>query len=285
MHSFWKEQEQGIWVGDSGQPGNNVALVTGVHGDEPTSHLLADHLLKHPPMVEQGSVTLITASPLARERKEHYIDTNLNRCFLQEPSESVVGYEAERAELIKPFLLAADAMLDTHDTSSPCKEFFICERNSLEVALRIGRSSAGPGMTISYGFSAMEPGGTDDFMFQQGKVGICHETGDMFRPEVNLPRALEVATRFLIVQGLVEGEVDLPDVDPMLVEVYRKIVTAKDFTWIEKFSNFQLLSKGQIIAQNGGELIVANEGDVMLFPAVSNRVGDEACELARRVDS
>jgi hypothetical protein len=120
-------------------------------------------------------------------------------------------------------------------------------------------------------------------MFRQGKVGICHETGDMNNPEANLPRALLVATRFLIVQGLVEGEVGLPGIDPMFIEVYRKIIASEDFRWLKQFSNFQELIQGQRIAINNGEVLTANEGDVMLFPTITGRVGDEAYELAKRV--
>lgn len=272
-----------VWRHESAVSGPEVVIMGGVHGDEGTGPLLVDHLLQNPPHVEEGTLTLILANPAACAEGTHYIGSNMNRGFTRKPNRDTKSPEAERLVEIKPYLLSAVALLDVHDTSSPCDPFLICERNALETARRIGRHAAGNGMPVAFGFSAMEPGGSDDLMFRQGKEGVCYESGDMSNPAKNLPGALEVASRFLIVQGLMEGNVPLPPEDPLLVEVYKSIMTTEDFEWAEFFRNFQVLEEGQLLATSNGEPIIAAAGDVMFFPTRKIVPGDEACAIARTV--
>lgn len=284
-HSKWQEVDPGIWIADSGYPGTSVAIMTDVHGDEGTSRLVKDHLMQNPPPIEEGSLTLISANPEASAQNKHYIGSNMNRGFSRNPVTATKPPEAERLEVVLPHLERVDALLDIHDTSSPCDPFIICERNSLDTALRIGRRQSMTGLAIAFGFSEMEPGGSDDFMYKQGKEGLCFESGDMSNPKANLPIAIETATRFLIVNGLVEGEVPLPCIEPLMIEVYRRIMSTEDFKWAELFNNFQILKQGQLLATSNGIPEYASEGDVILFPARKIVPGDEACEIARVVNS
>ncbi len=283
IHGSWEMVSPEVWVTDSGYRGPNVAIMGGVHGDEGTGPLVVRHLLETPPHIEEGSLTLMLGNPLASALGLHYVDTNLNRCFTDKPDPKIQGYEAERAEILKPHLTTASALLDVHDTSSECDPFLICERNALDTALRLGQNTGTTGMPIAFGFSEMEPGGSDDFMLRQGKEGICFESGDMSDPEKNLPLALKVAARFLIVQGLVEGEAPLPKENPLLVEVYRSLMCTEDFEWEELFYNFQGLEENQLLAKANGEEIRAAKGDVMFFPAREIVPGNEAFAIARTV--
>ena len=65
---------------------NRVAIAGGVHGNELTGAYLVKKFLKTPALVRRSNFDTISllGNPQAVEARKRYIDTDLNRCFLQE---------------------------------------------------------------------------------------------------------------------------------------------------------------------------------------------------------
>lgn len=164
---------------ESNQPGPTVVILGGVHGNE-TCGVEALKTL-HNITIDRGTLILIYGNPQAIEQNVRYVEQNLNRMFCDDAgltSELKVSYEYQRSREILPYLHAADYSLDLHASFTPDSEpFIICESNALALVQYL------PQDRVCYGFTRLEPGGTDGYMNELGKVGICIECGYLADPK------------------------------------------------------------------------------------------------------
>lgn len=104
----------------SGTP--RVAVVGGIHGDEPAGEEIVEHLIDNL-IVEQGTAQLIVANERALAAGERYTDTDLNRAF---PGDSASDqYEGALAARLVEVLEGADATLAIHTSKSAPPPFAI----------------------------------------------------------------------------------------------------------------------------------------------------------------
>ncbi len=134
---LWRSGNTGVdWVHnlDSGQPGARVLVQALTHGNEICGAIALDWLLRQAWQPRAGSVTLTFANVAAYARfdpadpfSSRCVDEDLNRVWADDqllgPRDSV---ELRRARELRPFVDAADLVLDLHSMSEPCAPLMVC---------------------------------------------------------------------------------------------------------------------------------------------------------------
>lgn len=133
---------------ESGRPGPNVMLQALTHGNEYCGAIALDDLLSKGLEPAAGRLTLAFANVAAYARfdfadpdRSRYIDEDYNRVW---DDEALLGArdsaELRRARELRPFVDAADFLLDLHSMHEPCRPIMVCAKSEKSVALarRIG---------------------------------------------------------------------------------------------------------------------------------------------------
>jgi predicted deacylase len=123
-----------VHVLDSGKPGPNVMVQALTHGNEFCGAIALDLVLKERIRPIQGKLILAFANVAAFARfdfddpdRSRYIDEDYNRVWgddaLSGPRDSA---ELRRARELRPFVDAADFLLDLHSMHEPCRPIMVC---------------------------------------------------------------------------------------------------------------------------------------------------------------
>ncbi len=174
--------------------GKTIAIIGGIHGNEPAGIQVIKLLQKIKPLT--GQLHLIYGNPEAIKQKVRFTEENLNRAFHNRTGKK---YEHVRAREIRKVLKTCDAVLDIHSYRSTWgikKPLIICEEGSIETAKLLGIK------TISYNWKQFHKGSTDHYMDKIGKIGICIECGPNENKE-SYKIGIEVAERFLVIFGII----------------------------------------------------------------------------------
>ena len=137
-----------VHVFDSGRRGPNVMLQALTHGNEFCGAIALDYLFTEGVRPRTGRLTLAFANVAAYERfdfddpdRSRFIDEDYNRVW---GDEVLLGArdsaELRRARELRPFVDAADLLLDLHSMHEPCRPIMVCGKSEKSVALswRIG---------------------------------------------------------------------------------------------------------------------------------------------------
>lgn len=101
-----------------------VAVVGGIHGDEPAGTEIVERLAERVPVDgTDGTIQLVLANEPAIERSERYVETDLNRAFPGDNTSDV--YESALASRLVDILGGADAILALHTSHSAPPPFAI----------------------------------------------------------------------------------------------------------------------------------------------------------------
>ena len=123
-----------VHVLDSGKPGPNVMVQALTHGNEFCGAIALKLLLDERIRPERGRLTLAFANVAAFARfdfddpdRSRFIDEDYNRVWgddaLLGPRDSA---ELRRARALRPFVEAADYLLDLHSMHEPCRPIMVC---------------------------------------------------------------------------------------------------------------------------------------------------------------
>jgi predicted deacylase len=259
------------------RPGATVAIFCGVHGNERAGILTVNRLTKELEVIA-GTVYLVYANPPAIAKNVRLVNANLNRLFLRE--KSVGGsYEHGRAQELMDLLDTCDALLDLHSYPAPhapgqAIPFAICEPPSHGIAASFAVT------TVVNGFTAAEEGGSDGYMYQNGKPGICVELGANELPGRSVGLGIDTAMQFLSYFGCIERAPSPPRVQRhlTLTTFYKK--THQDFCFLKKFRNLDAVGADEPIAEVNGLVLRAKRDCAIIFPNADRPVGIEAFMLA-----
>lgn len=105
-----------------GQGPPDLAIIGGIHGDEPCGVAAVERLMESPPAV-QRPVALVIANEVATERGERFVDTDLNRAF---PSELAGSHEERLAARLETELEGC-RVLSLHSTQSHDEPFAVVD--------------------------------------------------------------------------------------------------------------------------------------------------------------
>jgi len=119
---------------DSGRPGANVMVQALTHGNEFSGAIALDFLFRQKVDPAKGKLTLAFANVAAFARfdfgdpdRSRYIDEDYNRVW----ADAVIGGPRDSAELrrareLRPFVDAADYLLDLHTMTEACRPIMVC---------------------------------------------------------------------------------------------------------------------------------------------------------------
>lgn len=280
-----------IWQYDTGIEGPEGTVAAGVHGNERIGIEAIRHVMQgdmNLPL-RRGKATFIEGNPDAVDQDVRSIDSNLNREILIYPTEEEQERqqrqrsfkEVRRSKVIIPHLIRSAALLDLHGfRQMDGIPFIITTPRGFETAAAIGAP------IISSNWNVIERGGTDSGMEELGKIGICHELGQLRDLENGLPRARISMHNFFHTLGMIERPLEHTFNNPTYIEAQAAMLAQEDFEWGPKeqdlpFKSWQKLESGLLIARNGGKEIRAQEGQHIIFPSddLHPQLGSEVFNL------
>lgn len=251
------------------EPGPTVAIFAGVHGNERAGIYALQELIPKLKLTK-GTLHLAFANPPAIKANVRFINKNLNRRFFT--GNDGEGYEDTRARELMAVLDQCDALLDLHMFYSDgnTEPFAICEEPSIDVA------SVFDLPLIATNFTNVEKGGSDGYMFLNGKVGICVECGPISQSDELKDYAAKTVYQFLQYYDMIEPQVALSDKPKKILKALYAVKKDTETITLEPgFKNFDSLSEDQLIAVDGSKQYLAKKNECILFPHYSARVGEE----------
>lgn len=272
------KNKNSIFTKKGSMPGKTLAVFAGVHGNEKAGVEALKRILKEI-KVEKGTVYFVFANPEAIKKNIRQINKNLNRCFLKNNKGKSV--EDKRARELMKILDKCDALLDLHASNSKeATPFIICEKKAYDIAEKMNFE------IISSGWNRIEPGGTDGYMFEQGKPALCLECGSVFKLNQNIKLAEKSAYQFLQFFGCIEKKVTFSRRKKRRFIKATRAVTKKtnNFSFRKKFNDFEKLKNGEIIATDGRKKYIAGKNELIIFPNAKGPVGSEAFIIGKDIE-
>jgi len=256
-----------VHVLDSGKPGPMVMLQALTHGNEFCGAIALDYLFREKLKPRAGKLTFAFANVAAYARfdfddpdRSRYLDEDYNRVWgddaLLGPRDSA---ELRRARALRPFVDAADHLLDLHSMHEPCRPIMVCARSEKSVALarRIGMPAD---LLLDTGHPAglrmIERGAFNDPASPRSAVLIeCGQHWEKSSVQV----AIDTALRFLKATGAVEGawaDARLKLAPPPAQRVIRVtepvVARTMQFRFAQPWKGLEVLpAKGTLVASDG----------------------------------
>jgi predicted deacylase len=276
---------------DSGRPGPHVLINALTHGNEVCGMMAATHLLDAGVRPMIGTLTVSFAHVQAyesfdieRPHDSRLLVHNLNRVWSAEWLDGTQDSpELRRARELRPFVAAADHILDIHSTSQPVDPFWVYpgyERNTA-TALAIGRPSVH--LLMPKGMRTGTP------LIQHGRhgqeqgtgVALVAECGQHFlRSTADV--AIAVTLDFLAHFGLVERGRAPPGPQRRFELLTTPLINTESFRFVRPLVGMETFANGELIATDGPDEIRAPCDDCTVFmPARAAIVGREAVYLTR----
>ena len=302
----WEQSNTGVdhvWHFDSGRPGPRVMVQALTHGNELCGAIALDALLAQGLRPDRGSLTLAFGNTEAFARwdpadpdRSRFVDEDYNRVWADE---ALLGsrdsVELRRARLLRPFVDAADLLLDIHSMHEPCRPIMVCGATgkggdkSAAYARRLGV----PGdLLIDTGHPAglrmIERGGFGDP--QDARTAILIECGQHWS-QSSVDVAMDTLLRFLRETGVVEPtRIDAqlrlaPPAVQRIVRVTEPVVARSlSFRFVAPFTGLEVIARqGDPIATDGDDVIRAPyDNTVLVMPSMAQlRVGTTMVRLGR----
>ena len=299
---LWKEAGTGVdWVHafDSGQPGPMAMVQALTHGNEICGAIALDWLLASGFRPQRGRLTLAFANVEAYARFDpadpfpsRLVDEDYNRVWSDEtlfgPRDSL---ELRRARALRPFVDAADMLLDMHSMSEACQPLMVC--GTVEKNVAYARDLGVPEfLLIDTGHPAgkrmVDRGGFGDPASPKRALLIeCGQHWERAAAEV----AIDALVRFLGLAGAagedwVQANMRLP-LPPAqrLVRVTEPVVAkSAEFRFLLPTIGLSVIKKaGTPIAQDGDHVWTTPYDDcVLVMPGTRNlKPGGTAVRLGR----
>jgi predicted deacylase len=256
-----------VHVFDSGRPGPNVMLQALTHGNEFCGAIALDYLFTQRVRPRAGRLTLAFANFAAYERfdfdapdRSRFIDEDYNRVW----GDDVIfgsrdSAELRRARELRPFVDAANLLLDIHSMHEPCRPIMVCAKSEKSVAL--SRRIGVPGDLLldtghPAGLRMIERDAFNDPKSAKAAVLIeCGQHWETSAAEV----AIDTALRFLKISGAVDAawaDARLrlePPAEQRVIRVTEPVVAkTMNFRFARHFGGLEVLPhKGTLVATDG----------------------------------
>ncbi len=253
-----------VHVIDSGEPGPCVMIQALTHGNEFCGAIALKYLLEERIRPLCGKLVLAFANVAAFARFDfddpdasRFIDEDYNRVWADDvlfgPRDSA---ELRRARELRPFVDAADFLLDLHSMHEPCRPIMVCgtSEKSAAFARRIGVPAD---LLIDTGHPAglrmIERGGFGDPASPKTAVLIeCGQHWERSAADV----AIDTMLRYLRVTGCLTGEFVEPRLritpprSQRLIRVTEPVVArTMNFRFSAPFNGLEVIAKaGTVIA-------------------------------------
>jgi predicted deacylase len=284
---------------ESGRPGPHVMVNAVTHGNEICGAIAVDRLLRMGVRPARGTLTLSFANvdafsrfDPARPYATRFIDEDFNRVWnaqtLDGPRDSV---ELRRARALRPFVEAADYLLDIHSMLEPSPPVMIC--GPLDKGIRFAFDVAIPRDIVS---DEGHANGTRMRDFQgfgdpaSPRNALLVECGQHWERAAEHV-AWQTTWRFLRHVGAVEAEAAAreiaqePPPPQRLVRVTEAVVArTPEFRFARPFGGMEVVARqGDVIAYDGEQTVRAPYDNCVLVMPVPNNIktGLTAVRLGR----
>ena len=250
-----------VHVLDSGKPGPAAMVQALTHGNEFCGAIALDALFKQKFFPATGKVILAFANVAAFQSfdyddpdRSRYVDEDYNRVWADEVLlGSGDSLELRRARELRPFVDAADYLLDLHSMHDRCRPIMVC--GTVEKGAAFARRIGVPAdLLIDTGHPAglrmIERGGFAEARSPRHAVLIeCGQHWEKSSVEV----AIETLRRFLLVA---QGKAVKPAAPQRIVRVTEAVVASSaDFRFAGEWRGLQVLPKaGTPVASDGGKV-------------------------------
>jgi predicted deacylase len=285
---------------DSGVPGPHAMIQALTHGNEICGAIAVDRLLREGVRPARGKLTLAFANVAAFKRFDtanpyasRFVDEDFNRVWTREvldgPRQSV---ELKRARELRPFVEAADFLLDIHSMLEPSPAVMIC--GPLEKGIRFAFDVGVPEHIVSdtghaNGTRMRDYGGFGDP--ESPKNALLIECGQHW--ERNSARvAWQASWRFLRQAGVAdreraEREIERDVPAQKLIRVTDAVIASSPaFRFAKSFTGLEVVPRqGDVIAWDGEQPVRAPYDNCVLIMPVPNNIktGLTAVRLGRVV--
>jgi len=292
-----------VWRFDSGTPGPRVMVQALTHGNELCGAIALDALLAGPVRPARGSLVLAFANIAAFERfdaldpdRSRYVDEDFNRVW----SDATLGstrdsVELRRARELRPFVDAADYVLDIHSMHDPCRPIMVCGaggRGGEKGAAFARRLGVPADLLVDTGHPAglrmIERGPFADP--DDPRTAILIECGQHWEA-ASAVVALDTLGRFLVATGSVDASTAAgllqvtPPATQRLIRVTEAVVARSlGFVFARPFRGLEVIPRrGDPIAYDGDTVIRAPYDDtVLVMPSLAHlKVGTTMVRLGR----
>ena len=292
-----------VHVLDSGTPGPNVMVQALTHGNEFCGALALKHFFDLKIRPEQGKLTLAFANVAAFARfdfgnpdRSRYIDEDYNRVW---GDDALLGSrdsaELRRARELRPFVDAADYLLDLHSMHEPCRPIMVCAVGGKggDKSAAFSRRIGVPGdLLIDTGHPAgqrmIERGGFGDPASPKTAVLIeCGQHWEKGAADV----AVDTLFRFLAATGAVNASICKshsrlapPAVQKLIRVTEAVVVKSMDFKFPYLFKGLEVIPKaGTVVATDGATSWKTPYDDcVMVMPSLAHvKPGTTVLRLGR----
>jgi len=284
---------------ESGRPGPHVMVNAITHGNEICGAIAVDRLLRQGVRPTRGALTLSFANVDAflrfdpgRPYATRFIDEDFNRVWnaqaLDGPRDST---ELRRARALRPFVEAADYLLDIHSMLEPSPAVMIC--GPLDKGIRFAFDIAIPRDIVSdeghaNGTRMRDFGGFGDPGSPRNALLV--ECGQHWERGAEVV-AWQTTWRFLRHLDVVDRETaasqiatDAPPPQRLVRVTEAVVARTPEFRFAREFSGMEVVPReGDVIAYDGGETIRAPYDNCVLVMPVPNNVktGLTAVRLGR----
>ena len=298
----WKDGGTGVdWVHviDSGLPGARVMVQALTHGNEFCGAIALDWLLASGFRPQRGTLTLAFANVEAYARFDptdpfpsRFVDEDYNRVW---SDDTLFGardsLELRRARQLRPFVDAAELLLDIHSMSEPCRPLMVC--GTVEKNLAFARELGVPGDLLidtghPSGMRMVDRGGFGDPASPKRALLIeCGQHWERAAADV----AIDALVRFLRLTGAADAawvtanaQLPLPPVQRLVRVTEPVVAQSVDFRFLVPAVGLSVVPKaGTPIAQDGNHVWTTPYDDaVLVMPGTRNlKPGGTAVRLGR----
>jgi len=288
-----------VHVLDSGKPGPSVMVQALTHGNEFSGAIALDYLFKQGIKPGKGRLVLAFANAAAFERfdfddpdRSRYIDEDYNRVWADEV---ILGKrdsaELRRARELRPFVDAADYLLDLHTMTEACRPIMVC--GMLDKGAEFARKVGVPAdLLIDTGHPAglrmRDRGGFGDP--KSPKNALLIEAGQHWEKSA-VDVAIDTTLRFLKVTGTVDpawvdARLKLKPPPKQRVVRVTEPVTARSagFRFAGSFKGLEVIPKaGTVLATDGDQVWRTPYDDcVLVMPSTAHvKPGNTMVRLGR----
>jgi predicted deacylase len=276
-----------VHVLDSGAPGPHAMVNALTHGNEICGAIVVDRLLREGVRPTRGKLTLAFANVEAFSRFDprnpyatRFVDEDFNRVWTGQVLDgSRDSAELRRARALRPYIEAADYLLDIHSMLEPSPPVMIC--GPLEKGIRFAFDVGIPEHIVSdsghaNGTRMRDFGGFGDAA--SSKNALLVECGQHWERSAERI-AWQTAWRFLRHLGVVDvaradREIEAAVAPQKLIRVTDAVVARTPaFRFAKPFTGLEVVARaGDVIGWDGEEAVRAPYDNCVLIMPVPNNV-------------
>jgi predicted deacylase len=278
-----------VHVLDSGRAGPTVMAQALTHGNEICGAIALDWLFRERFSPAKGKLVLSFANVEAFARfdfddpdRSRYLDEDYNRVWADEalggPRDSI---ELRRARKLRPFVDAADYLLDIHSMHEPCRPIMVCavERKGGSKSVELSRRMGVPGDLLldtghPAGLRMIERGAFGDPASPRAAVLIeCGQHWEKGAAEV----AIDTLARFLKATGVADAawadsrtRISLPKSQQVIRVTEPVVAKSGNFRFSSPYRGLEVLPKKGTVVATDGEMVWRTPYDdcVLVMPSL-----------------